>query len=74
MPLLGMAKALGSIQRTSKATEIYRRAISILELSRGPESEDLVVPLSGLGNLLIMEGKVDDAESPFARFALNSAC
>lgn len=66
-PLLGMAKALGSIGRVTKAVEIYHQAIAILELSRGAESEDLVVPLLGLGNLLIKERKATDAEIPFTR-------
>ena len=67
-PLLGMAKSLGSIGRATKAVEIYRRAISILESSRGSESEDVVVPLLGLGNLLIKEKRTADAEIHFIRF------
>lgn len=67
-PLLGMAKSLGSIGRATKAVEIYHRAIAILELSRGAESEDVVVPLLGLGNLLIKEKRATDAEIPFIRF------
>ncbi|KAM2722328.1 hypothetical protein FF1_042101 [Malus domestica] len=45
-PILGMAKVLSSIRRTSKAVESYNCAITLLESSR-----DLVVPLFGLGNL-----------------------
>ncbi|KAM1126975.1 hypothetical protein ACFX2B_041579 [Malus domestica] len=44
-PILGMAKVLSSIRRTSKAVESYNCAITLLESSR-----DLVVPLFGLGN------------------------
>lgn len=67
-PLLGMAKALGCIGRASKAAETYHHAISILEANRGVDSEDLVVPLLALGNLLMKEGKANDAEYPFTRF------
>lgn len=62
-----MAKVLGSIGRTTEAVEDYHRAITILESSRGAESEDLVVPLFGLADLLIKEGRATDAESPFIR-------
>jgi hypothetical protein len=62
-----MAKILGSIGKATKAIEVYQRVISILESSRGAESKDLVVPLSGLGNLLIKEGRATDAESLFNR-------
>lgn len=65
--LLGMAKALGSIGRATKAVETYNRAINILESSRDIESEDLVVPLFSLGNLLIKEGRASEAESPCKR-------
>ncbi|KAF5962037.1 hypothetical protein HYC85_003246 [Camellia sinensis] len=64
-PLLGMAKVLGSIRRTTKVVEVYHCVITILELSKGAESEDLVVPLLGLGNLLMKEGEAMDAENPF---------
>lgn len=67
-PILGMAKVLSSIGRTSKAVEFYHRAISLLESSRGAESEDLVIPLFGVGSLLLKEGKPVEAESPFLRF------
>lgn len=66
-PLLGMANALGSTRRTTKAVEVYNRAIAIVEQDRGVESEELVVPLSGLGNLLVKEGKADLAENTFTR-------
>ncbi|KAJ0101006.1 hypothetical protein Patl1_05195 [Pistacia atlantica] len=66
-PLLGTAKVLGSVGRATKAVEIYHRVITILETNRGAESEDLVLPLSGLGNLLIKEGKAVAAESAFIR-------
>lgn len=66
-PLLGMGKVLGFIGRASKATDMYHRAIGILENSCGAESEQLVVPLFALGNLLIKEGKVTDAEETFVR-------
>ncbi|THG19417.1 hypothetical protein TEA_003888 [Camellia sinensis var. sinensis] len=62
-----MAKVLGSIRRATKAVEVYHRVITIFELSKGAESEDLVVPLLGLGNLLMKEGKAMDAEIPFMR-------
>lgn len=62
-----MAKALGSAGRVTKAVETYNRSIIILETSRGAESEDLVVPLFGLGNLLIKEGRAAEAESIFVR-------
>ncbi|KAF5956034.1 hypothetical protein HYC85_008890 [Camellia sinensis] len=50
-----MAKVLGSIRRATKAVEVYHCVITILKLSKGAESEDLVVPLLGLGNLLMKE-------------------
>lgn len=62
-----MAKVLGSIGRATKAVEIYHRVITILELNRGTESADLVLPLFSLGNLFIKEGKAVDAESVFIR-------
>lgn len=67
VPLLGMAKVLGSMGRATQAVNVYRRVITILELSKGAESRDLVVPLLSLGNLLIKEGRAMDAESPFLR-------
>lgn len=54
----GMAKVLGSIGRVTKAVEVYHRSLTILETSRGSESEDLVIPLS---RLLIKEGRAADA-------------
>ena len=69
-PFLGMAKALGSIGKATKAIEFYHRAITILESSRGAESEDLVIPLFGLGSLLLQEGKAKDAETAFLRLNL----
>lgn len=62
-----MAKVLGSIGRDTKAVEIYHRVITILELNRGTESADLVLPLFSLGSLFIKEGKAVDAESVFSR-------
>lgn len=66
-PYLGMAKSLGSSGKATEAIEFYNRAITILESSRGVESEDLIVPLFGLGNILIQEGKAMEAETPFLR-------
>ena len=68
LPLLGMAKVLSFIGRATKAVEVYHRVITILEANKGAESEDLVVALFGLGNLLIKEGKVADAEDSFLRY------
>lgn len=66
-PHLGMAKALGSIGKATKAIEIYQHVIALLESNRGAESKDLVVPLLSLGNLLLKEGRANDAESRFTR-------
>lgn len=66
-PCLGMAKVLGSTRKTEKAMEMYQKAITLLESSRGAESKDLVVPLLGLGNLLLKEGRAIDAETHFTR-------
>ena len=66
-PLLGMAKTSNLIGRPSKAITIYRRSIDILELVRGTDSEELVVPLFSLGNIFISEGKAADAESCYSR-------
>lgn len=66
-PLLAMAKVLGSNGKTKKAIETYHRVVKILESSRGEESEELVVPLFGMGNLLLKEGRVTDAENAFNR-------
>ena len=60
---------LGSIGKASEATETYHHVIKILELSRG-EGEELIVPLSALGNLLQKEGKASDAEYTFNRLVL----
>lgn len=62
-----MAKVLGSIGRATKAVEVYHQVITILELNRGTESADLVLPLFSLGSLFIKEGKAVDAESVFSR-------
>ncbi|MCI23659.1 kinesin light chain [Trifolium medium] len=62
-----MAKALGSIGKATKAIETYQHVITLLESSKGAESKHLVVPLLSLGNLLLKEGRVDDAESHFTR-------
>ena len=62
-----MAKVLGAIGRSTKAVETYHRAIAILELNKGAESEDLVVALLGLGNILLKEGRTTDAETHFVR-------
>lgn len=62
-----MAKVLGSVGRATKAATFYNRAVTILELSKGRESEDLVMPLSGLGNLLLKQGKAKEAEVHFVR-------
>lgn len=73
-PLLGMAKVLGNIGRSTKAVETYNHTISILELSRGAESEDLVVVLFALGNLLLKEGRAADAETHFVRLISKYGC
>lgn len=65
--LMGMAKVYSSIGRASKAVETYNWVVNILEKSRGTESEDVMVPLLGLGNLYIKEGKASDAENCFNR-------
>ncbi|GMP70608.1 hypothetical protein CsSME_00029397 [Camellia sinensis var. sinensis] len=44
---------------------LYRCLLTILELSKGADSEDLVVPLLGLDNLLMKKGKAKDTENPF---------
>lgn len=62
-----MAKVLGSHRKTTKAIEAYHRVVKILESSRGEESEELVVPLFAMGNLLLKEGRVADAENAFNR-------
>lgn len=64
---MGIAKVLSSTGKATKAVDIYHRVIRILELNRGVETEDLVVPLFGLGSLLIKEGKVTGAENSFIR-------
>lgn len=70
---MGIARVFGLTGRAAKAIEIYHRAISILEISRGNECEDLVVPLCALGNLLMKEGRITDAECSFKRlFHLSS--
>ena len=55
--------SLSSIGKATKAIEFYHKAITILESSSGAESEELLVPLDKLCNLLIEEGKAKDAES-----------
>lgn len=70
---MGIARVFGLTGRAAKAIEIYHRAISILEISRGNACEDLVVPLCALGNLLMKEGRITDAECSFKRsFHLSS--
>lgn len=65
---MGIAKVLRSIGRSTKAIAVYQRAVDILEKKRGMGSEELVVPLSGLGNLLLSEGKAVEAENCFSRY------
>lgn len=62
-----MAKSLGSSGKATRAIEFYNLAISILESSRGIENEDLIMPLLGLGNMLLQGGKATEAENPFLR-------
>lgn len=64
-----MAKVFGSIGKASKAIEIYQLVITFLESNRGAESKDLVVPLLSLANLLLKEGRANDAESHFTRLS-----
>lgn len=61
---------LGSIGKAAEAIDAYQRVITILELTKGTESEELILPLSGLGNLLLKEGKIHEAEDHFNRFVL----
>lgn len=71
---MGIGKVFGITGRATKAIEIYNRAITILEMSRGAECEDLVVPLCALGNLFIKEERITDAEISFKRsFHLSSS-
>ncbi|KAG8381126.1 hypothetical protein BUALT_Bualt06G0090000 [Buddleja alternifolia] len=63
-PLLGMAKVMGTSGRATGAIETYQRVLRILESSRG-ETEELIMPLFALGNLLIKEGRTSEAEYPF---------
>lgn len=64
---MGIGKVFGLIGRATKATDIYHRAITVLETNIGAENEQLVLPLFALGNLLIKEGNTTDAESAFIR-------
>lgn len=73
-PHLGMAKALASIGKATKAMDIYQHVITLLESNRGPESKDLVVPLLSLGNLLLKEGRANDAENHFTRLSFLFCC
>lgn len=66
-PYLGMAKVYDSDGKATKAMEMYQNAITLLESNRGAESKDLVVPLLGLGNLLLKGGRAVDAETHFTR-------
>ena len=67
-----MAKVIGSIGKATKAIETYQRVITLLESSRGTKSKDLVVPLLSLANLLLKEGRANDAETHFTRLSLLS--
>ncbi|WOL00932.1 hypothetical protein Cni_G09645 [Canna indica] len=59
------SRGLKIIEREFAIT-LYYRAIDILE-KRGTENEELVIPLSALGNLFISERKATDAEICFKR-------
>lgn len=69
-PYLGMAKVYSADGKATKAIKMYQHAITLLESSRGAESKDLVVPLLGLGSLLLKEGRAVDAEAHFTRFII----
>eukprot|EP00257_Ricinus_communis_P017943 XP_015576515.1 uncharacterized protein LOC8268186 isoform X3 [Ricinus communis] len=66
MHMGSMYSALGKFEKSMIA---YQRVISVLEskYGRGAESKELVVPLFGLGNLLMKEGRTTDAEIHFIR-------
>ncbi|KAJ9546142.1 hypothetical protein OSB04_025849 [Centaurea solstitialis] len=67
--MLSYKRALEITERNhaTKAIDIYHRAISILESNMGAESKELAVPLNALGNLLMEEGKAEDAGTAFLR-------
>lgn len=73
-PLLGLAKHVGSAGRAAEAEEFYQRIITIMESSRGADSADLVLPLYGLGNLLLDQGKPNEAEIHFDRSHYIALC
>ena len=65
---MGLAKVLSLTKRVPEALENYHNVVRIFEAAHGVESADVVLPLSCIGNLLISEGKPDEAENYFTRF------
>ena len=67
--LLGMAAAYSDVDDTSRAIEVYKRVLLILEKNRGPTDESLALPLSHLGHCLLEEGRADEGELALLRYA-----
>lgn len=72
--LLGLATAHTDMDDIESAIKVYNRILSIIEKTKGPTDETLALPLSKLGQCLLEEGEVDEAEEVLQRsvmFMLN---
>lgn len=77
--LLGLATTYNDMDESTSAIEVYNRIVSIIEKSRGPTDITLALPLSKLGQCLLEEERVDEAETALQRlvmitFGLELAC
>jgi len=68
--LLGLATAYNDMDESTSAIEVYNRIVSIIEKTRGPTDETLALPLSRLGQCLLDEERVDEAETALQRLVI----
>ena len=65
--LLGLATAHTDMDDFESAIAVYNRVLSIIEKTKGPTDETLALPLSKLGQCLLDDERVDEAEEVLQR-------
>ncbi|KAG0586437.1 hypothetical protein KC19_2G090400 [Ceratodon purpureus] len=65
--LLGLATAHTDMDDSESAIKVYNRVLSLMEKIKGPMDETLALPLSKLGQCLLEEARVDEAEEVLQR-------